>query len=108
MTIPFLRASSHKVAARALCSETVLIFPLYYDAPADFSADIRVCVTCLMALWIVWVVELKINRGIFGKLLFFIPTFLSPAREKLQKSAAKDRTYGSPLDSNSLVTHAAP
>ena len=66
MTIPFLRASSHKVAARALCSETVLIFPLYYDAPADFSADIRVCVTCLMALWIVWVVELKINRGIFG------------------------------------------
>ena len=43
------------------------------------------------------------------KLLFiFLLTFLSAAREKLQKSAAKGRTYGSPLDSNSLVTLAVP
>ena len=27
---------------------------------------------------------------------------------KLQRIATKGRTYGSPLDSNSLVTHAAP
>ena len=43
-----------------------------------------------------------------GKLLFILLTFLSAAREKLQKSAAKDRTYGSSLDSNSLVTLAVP